>query len=168
MAPDHGIVAVAFPPVLPDRLHWTYSTALRLITVATDAASAGVVESRSLAVYQAVCRATQEARDTICETLAPLLALADPQRERLLEAAWAYYDAHGDLGEAAKALCIVPRSLRYRLDKITELTGWSFADPKLTTECMVGLHLARLDHGDREARSPEQPSAEPVIARRQL
>ncbi|MGA9224770.1 MAG: sugar diacid recognition domain-containing protein [Mesobacillus sp.] len=83
-------------------------------------------------------------REGLTEDLEPLIALLsrkDPKGE-LTETLRVYIETNGDMNGTAHQLYIHRNTLRYRLDKITEITG---KDPRKTTE-LLHLYIALLNH----------------------
>ena len=59
----------------------------------------------------------------------------------LIETLEAWLDAFGDVAAAAAALYIHPNTLRYRLRKITELSGLDLTDPEQRFAAMLQLRI---------------------------
>ncbi|MGB4810656.1 MAG: helix-turn-helix domain-containing protein, partial [Candidatus Phosphoribacter baldrii] len=82
--------------------------------------------------------------------------IATPLRthESLLDTATAYLDS-GGLEAAARLLFVHPNTVRYRLGRIAELTGYDLAHPRDGYAVRLALTLARLTDG---AVSPRRPA----------
>lgn len=62
----------------------------------------------------------------------------------LMETAVAYLDRYGTLEGTARALFVHPNTVRYRLRRIADVTGWSPTDPREAACLRAGLTLGRL------------------------
>ena len=62
----------------------------------------------------------------------------------LLQTAEAYLERYGSLEATARALFIHPNTVRYRLRRIAEVTGWSPTEPREAACLRLGLVLGRL------------------------
>lgn len=82
----------------------------------------------------------QSAIDTLIEQVHSRLT-AD---SALLETATAYLERTPSLEATARALFVHPNTVRYRLRRIAEVTGWSPTDPRGATCLRMGLTLGRL------------------------
>lgn len=73
--------------------------------------------------------------------LAELVSDGEERGAVLLETLRAYFDHFGDVSAAARAVQVHPNTFRYRLRRITELTGLRLADPteRLVTELQLRL-----------------------------
>ena len=71
----------------------------------------------------------------------------------LLVTAAAYLEQVPSLEATARALFIHPNTVRYRLRRIAEVTGWSATDPRGAYALRIGLTLGRLN--------PHPPSFRP-------
>lgn len=82
--------------------------------------------------------------------------IATPLRthESLLDTATAYLDS-GGLEAAARLLFVHPNTVRYRLGRIAELTGYDLTHPRDGYAVRLALALARLTDG---AVSPRRPA----------
>jgi DNA-binding PucR family transcriptional regulator len=69
----------------------------------------------------------------------------------LYDTASAYLERTGSLEATARALFIHPNTVRYRLRRITDLTGLSPTDARGAFTLRVGLVLGRLASDDLEA-----------------
>lgn len=67
--------------------------------------------------------AASEVTELLAFELAPLLAADRLHRTRLVETLVAWFDAGSSLKGAADALSVHPKTLRYRLDRISDLLG---------------------------------------------
>ena len=67
--------------------------------------------------------ADSEVTDLLAFELAPLLEADRQNRTRLVETLAAWFDAGSSLKRAADTLSVHPKTLRYRLDRITDLLG---------------------------------------------
>ncbi|MDO5503608.1 MAG: helix-turn-helix domain-containing protein, partial [Actinomycetia bacterium] len=58
-------------------------------------------------------------------------------------------DAGGNLEAASRALFVHPNTVRYRLGRIIEKTGYDLADPHDAFTVRIALALSRLPRGAR-------------------
>ena len=88
--------------------------------------------------------------------------IATPLRahEVLLDTATAYLDS-GGLESAARVLFVHPNTVRYRLGKIAELTGYDLTHPRDGYAVRLALALARLSGSPPAARRPVPTPAVP-------
>ncbi len=73
--------------------------------------------------------------------LAPLDALPEGQRDRLLETLAAWLDAHGEARPAAERLHVHVQTVRYRLDRLREILGDALDDPQRRLELALALRV---------------------------
>ena len=85
--------------------------------------------------------------------------IATPLRaqETLLDTATAYLDA-GGLESAARVLFVHPNTVRYRLGRIAELTGYDLTHPRDGYAVRLALALAHLSPESGPRRRPAAPS----------
>ena len=81
---------------------------------------------------------------------------ADPA---LLATAATYLEQMPSLEATARALFIHTNTVRYRLRRIAEVTGWSATDPRGAYALRIGLTLGRLVANQPQHLSPEGPTA---------
>ena len=65
----------------------------------------------------------------------------------LLDTVRAVLASAGNLEAASRALFVHPNTVRYRLKRVAELTGWSATDARGSWTLQVALALAELDTG---------------------
>ncbi len=70
----------------------------------------------------------------------------------LLATLTAYLDASGSIEGAARALFVHPNTVRYRLRRVAQLTGFAATDPRGAFALRVALTLGRLDAAARAAQ----------------
>lgn len=134
-------------PVVPDLLNATKSA---------QAAAAGLK----------ACTAWQDApRPVLADDLLPERAIAsDPAaREQLVEEIYrpleeagsalletlsVYLEQASSLEGAARMLFVHPNTVRYRLRRVTDVTGWSPSDVRSAFTLRIALILGRLADGD--------------------
>ncbi|HEX8122917.1 MAG TPA: helix-turn-helix domain-containing protein [Solirubrobacteraceae bacterium] len=96
------------------------------------------------------------AEDLVARRLAPLEALTDANRARLLETLQAWLDHHGEARPAAGALHVHVQTVRYRLNRLRDLLGEALDAPSARLELALALHaraaLAEADAGAAAAR----------------
>jgi DNA-binding PucR family transcriptional regulator len=73
--------------------------------------------------------------------IALLLEHDDRAAGGLIETLEAWLEAFGDVAAAAAALYIHPNTLRYRLRRITELSGLDLTDPEQRFAAMLQLRV---------------------------
>ncbi len=78
------------------------------------------------------------------ETLDPLLRADAYHGESLIETLAAWFDAHGNLTEAARRLNIHRNTLMYRLRRTGEVLGYRLDDPVLRLELQVAIQIWRI------------------------
>ena len=81
---------------------------------------------------------------------------ADPA---LLATAATYLEQMPSLEATARALFIHTNTVRYRLRRIAEITGWSATDPRGAYALRIGLTLGRLVANQPQHPSPDEPTA---------
>ena len=81
---------------------------------------------------------------------------ADPA---LLATAATYLEQMPSLEATARALFIHTNTVRYRLRRISEITGWSATDPRGAYALRIGLTLGRLVANQPQHPSPDEPTA---------
>jgi DNA-binding PucR family transcriptional regulator len=117
--------------------------------------------AEALSAFRAVVAWPSAPRPVLAADLLPERALAgDPEAERqliddvvrpltthgglLIETLDAYLDAGGVLEASARQLFVHPNTVRYRLRRITELTGRTPSDPRDALVLRVALAVGRL------------------------
>lgn len=86
---------------------------------------------------------SESARLLVDAVLGPVLALADEDREVMVDTARAWLAAAGSTSVAARALHVHRNTVRYRLRRLQELTGRDLATPVDAAELHVALECAR-------------------------
>ncbi|MDF1524289.1 MAG: helix-turn-helix domain-containing protein, partial [Trueperaceae bacterium] len=86
---------------------------------------------------------TPEVRGLLSGAIAPLVAADRAHRSRLVETLAAWFDAGTSLKQAASALGVHPKTLRYRMDRIGDLLGQDAfeGDRRLLYYVAARLHL---------------------------
>jgi DNA-binding PucR family transcriptional regulator len=72
----------------------------------------------------------------------------------LLETAQRYLDGGSSLEAAARVLFVHPNTVRYRLGRITDVTGYDIADPREGWVVRIALALGRLAEAERSGTRP--------------
>lgn len=85
-----------------------------------------------------------EGRRLAKEVLGPILALPAEDRVALLQTLQAYVDHAGSAESAGRALHCHPNTIRYRLNRVRELTGRSLSDPRSLAELVTATDAVRL------------------------
>jgi DNA-binding PucR family transcriptional regulator len=95
------------------------------------------------------------AEDLARRALAPLDALPEAQRERLVETLAAWLDAHGEARPAAERLHVHVQTVRYRLDQLRDLLGGALDDVDRRLELQLALRVRTgTDHVPVGPRDP--------------
>jgi DNA-binding PucR family transcriptional regulator len=76
----------------------------------------------------------------------------------LLDTAAAYVDSGGSLEAAARLLFVHPNTVRYRLGKVADLTGYQLTDPHDAHTVRIALALGRLSRPPMSTGRPTSPS----------
>jgi sugar diacid utilization regulator len=126
-----GLV-IARPPVLGLRaLRASYCAAVADagLAVALDAEGPMVTE-RELVVPRMLSALPASDQDTLLEPLTPILSLPGPQRSAYVRTLDALHRHGGTQSSAAAVLHVHPNTVRYRIDRIEEMTGLHLDDPR--------------------------------------
>ncbi|SEM29767.1 DNA-binding transcriptional regulator, PucR family [Streptacidiphilus jiangxiensis] len=86
--------------------------------------------------------------DAVSGPISQLIAYDAEHKSNLLDSLSAWFDAFGDVTEAATLLAIHPNTLRYRLRRISEICEVDLADPHTRLAMMVQLRMAKDRHGE--------------------
>jgi purine catabolism regulator len=87
--------------------------------------------------------ATDAGNAFVQSVLGPVLALSPSRAEPLLETLGELLGARGGFAAAARRLRVHRETVKYRMGRLTELTGYSLADPVQRTHLDVALRLGR-------------------------
>ncbi|MEU6574843.1 helix-turn-helix domain-containing protein [Streptomyces sp. NPDC046805] len=85
-----------------------------------------------------------EARRLAKEVLGPVLDLPPEDRDALLHTLHAFVDHAGSADRAGRVLHCHPNTVRYRLNRVRELTGRSLSDPRSLAELVTAAEAFRL------------------------
>ncbi|MCP3797794.1 helix-turn-helix domain-containing protein [Allokutzneria sp. A3M-2-11 16] len=121
--------------------------AVRLARLTSASIEPGAEEVRhhgAQPVATLVAGAADIAHDLAGRVLGSLLELPEQDRALLLDTAWQWYEHGGSTTETAKALYCHRNTIRYRMQRIEQLTDRSFADPRHSAELFVALQALRL------------------------
>ncbi|WP_323179738.1 helix-turn-helix domain-containing protein [Streptomyces sp. NBC_01016] len=124
----------------PRALHLA-RTALAYIPVG----KAGVREFSTSPLSALIAYDPDEGRRLAKEVLGPVLALPQEDRVALLRTLRAYVDQAGSAESAARVLHCHPNTVRYRLNRVRELTGRSLSDPRSLAELVTATDAVRMD-----------------------
>ncbi|WP_198655051.1 PucR family transcriptional regulator [Streptomyces geranii] len=83
-------------------------------------------------------------RDLMRSVLGPLLERPDRERDMLLDTLRAWFREQGSASGTARSLCCHRNTVRYRLAKVTELTGRELQDPVASAELYCALEAERI------------------------
>lgn len=89
----------------------------------------------------------QPARATLGDRI--VRALLETSGGHLFETATAYLDTGGSLEATARRLFVHPNTVRYRMGRIVDVTGYDLADPHDAFTVRIALALAHLPRGVR-------------------
>jgi hypothetical protein len=104
----------------------------------------GVVQYSESRVAALVAATPDLAVGLARQVLGAVLDQSAEERELLLETLRAWYEAHGSAAETAKLLHCHPNTVRYRLSKVTRLTGRDLHVPCDVVQLYLALEAARL------------------------
>lgn len=90
-----------------------------------------------------------EGRRLAREVLGAVLDLSRDDRDALLHTLDAYVDHAGSADRAARVLHCHPNTVRYRLNRLRELTGRPLSDPRALAELVTAADAVRLNASDR-------------------
>jgi hypothetical protein len=104
-----------------------------------------------------VARDPDEGRRMAQDVLGAVLDLSAEDRQGLWETLRAFFDEGGSAERTARALHCHPNTVRYRLHRITELTGRSLSEPRALAELVTATYaLGQHDDGRRGAAVPRR------------
>jgi hypothetical protein len=104
----------------------------------------GVMRYGEARVAALVAAAPDLALGLAHQVLGPVLEQGADERQLLIRTLWAWYDAHGAAAEAARLLHCHPNTVRYRLAKVTQLTGRDLHVPGDVVHLYLALEAVRL------------------------
>ncbi len=102
-----------------------------------------VVHARQLLVYRVLLRDETAMADLVEAVLGPLATARDGP-ERLLQTLEAYFAAGANTTAAARRLHLSVRAVTYRLQRVSELTGYAASEPGHQLALHVAVSGARL------------------------
>jgi len=85
--------------------------------------------------------------DLVAQRLEPLLRMTSAARDRAVKTLSAWFDAHGDVAEAATALHVHPQTVRYRLARLKESFAGMLDDPVARLEVALALRAGPVPEG---------------------
>lgn len=126
-----------------------YRRLTRLLPWALTVGPAGSLRSDAeTTLYGLLGAGSPEDRDEFIEmTLGGLTSLSPSQRTALLDTMQALFDHGGSPSAAGRALGVHPKTVQYRIDRVSALTGLSPRVPAERLRLDLALHLRRLDIG---------------------
>ncbi|MFG2651268.1 PucR family transcriptional regulator [Streptomyces sp. NPDC048436] len=89
-----------------------------------------------------------EGRRLAKDVLGPVLDLPPEDRDALLHTLHAFVDHAGSADRAGRALHCHPNTVRYRLNRLRDLTGRSLSDPRALAELVTAADAVRLKPSD--------------------
>jgi len=134
--------------------------ALRLPGVTT---SRPVVSFEDLGVWRLLARPTgEDLQNLVNHWIGALIDYDRKHDSELLKTLFAYLNECGAIEATAAKLYVHRNSLRYRLMRITELTGWDLNDPEhrfhLNLACRAWLVLQALEEPAAASKPPGAPA----------
>ncbi|RCV54684.1 PucR family transcriptional regulator [Marinitenerispora sediminis] len=139
LAADLGPVGVGGRCPVPERLPRSFEEArLALDVRASSPEPRGVTAFDDLGVYRILGARDGEVARFMTEWLAPLLDYDRRHGSDLVRTLARYLDCGGSYDRTASALVVHRSTLRYRLRRIREITGYDLADP----DQRLNLHVA--------------------------
>ncbi len=111
----------------------------------------GVMRYGEARVAALVAATPDQAEGLAHHTMGEVLSLDEQERELLLATMRAWFDGGGSAAEAAKALHCHPNTVRYRLSKVTQLTGLDLHVPSDLVHLYLALEATRLQLGSRSS-----------------
>lgn len=136
-----GAIGVGRLCATPSGLSRSYTEALRALGVGQLSADhSGVTTFEELGFYRMLGNADRdhELEEYIREWLGPLLDYDATNDYDLVSTLWQYYECGGNYDAAASRLLIHRSTLRYRLQRIRELTGYDLG----AVDTRLNLHIA--------------------------
>jgi DNA-binding PucR family transcriptional regulator len=90
-------------------------------------------------------------RDLVTDVYNPLLLAGS----EVLETLTAFFDQGGSIEGTARALFVHPNTVRYRLKRVSELTGLSPGDARQSFTLRIGVVLGRLEASRTAIADPD-------------
>ncbi|MCF7552305.1 CdaR family transcriptional regulator [Pseudonocardia sp. WMMC193] len=136
----NGSIGVGRPRALPSELPQSLVEGERALEVRlASATTGGVTTFEELGIYRLLAAgAGDEVGGFVREWLGPLIDYDAANRSALVTTLWQYYECGGNYDATARALTIHRSTLRYRLQRIRELSGHDLRD----VESRLNLHVA--------------------------
>lgn len=137
------VVVPVEPTPLVSSLAHLYRRAQRYLRLAHSAGSGpGIVTVRDLRLYAVLARIPLNDRiDFVRDLLGPVLDLPEHKATELLDTLDAVYRRRGRIAEAAADLHLHQNSVRYRLNRIEQLTGLSLDVPAERLHLELAMRL---------------------------
>lgn len=137
------VVVPVEPTPLVSSLAHLYRRAQRYLRLAHSAGSGpGIVTVRDLRLYAVLARIPLNDRvDFVRDLLGPVLDLPEHKANELLDTLDAVYRRRGRIAEAAVDLHLHQNSVRYRLNRIEQLTGLSLDVPAERLHLELAMRL---------------------------
>lgn len=85
--------------------------------------------------------------DLVAQRLEPLRRMTASARDRAVTTLTAWFDAHGDVAEAATVLHVHPQTVRYRLARLKESFAGALDDPVARLEVALALRAGAVPEG---------------------
>ncbi|MHB8449113.1 MAG: PucR family transcriptional regulator [Mycobacteriales bacterium] len=152
----HAVAVLANWCTGPTELHRAYRQASEVLDLALIVQTAGLVDISDLLADRCLQFAPMAAlHELVDRTLGPLLRLSARDRSALVDTLWALH-RHASAAEAAVALGVHVKTVRYRWTRIRELTGLDLDRPTNRFRLEVAMHASRLIESDSDS-SADRP-----------
>jgi hypothetical protein len=127
-----------------------------------------LVEPAQVSVYGLLGAATAEDREAfVAEAIGGLFALSVGARDRLLETIEALFET-GSPEVAAEVLHVHPKTIQYRMTRVTEVTGLSWRRPADRIRLDLAMHLHHLSSNEKRIQTRGPRFSSGGSGRRQL
>ncbi|WP_306362860.1 CdaR family transcriptional regulator [Nocardia sp. CC227C] len=123
-----------------------------LACAATEPGSHEVIRYRDALIPMLLAGSPEVASALADSVLAPILALPAHDRDTLLDTARMWFAHDGEVSTVASALYCHRNTVRFRVNRIADLTGRRLSSPRAATEIQLALEACRIL--DRPSRTP--------------
>jgi hypothetical protein len=154
LMPHFGAGPVVVGPVVPGLLqaHISAAEAVAGLRAAPGWPGApGAMTSDDLLAERALDGDSLARRDLVTDVYNPLLLAGS----EVLETLTAFFDQGGSIEGTARALFVHPNTVRYRLKRVSELTGLSPGDARQSFTLRIGVVLGRLEASRTAIADPD-------------
>jgi hypothetical protein len=134
-----------------DSMEQSFGLATRTISTATAFGLTGVIHFADLGIRPAIVADRHITEQLVARYVEPLRRASSSQ-DTLLETIEVFMECGMSVARAADRLHVHPNTLRYRLARISELTGAKLEDPNATSELWWALQATKLSGGSSQRR----------------